>query len=134
LNTGKVKIRRVMARKGDTPEYIKKMQQELFEVLAEAKSLEELRLIEPKAQEVRRIYFKGLGDADVRELVIYCRVSRLSYSHRCAEASAVQAYMRRGILLAPGMEISYLVKDVSAGGRWIQPDWLRGLMLSTMGS
>ena len=50
LTTGKMKVRGVATRRGDTPEYIKKMQQGLFEVLAEAKSLEELRLIEPKAQ------------------------------------------------------------------------------------
>jgi hypothetical protein len=31
LNTGKMKIRGVMARKGDTPEYVNKMQQEVFE-------------------------------------------------------------------------------------------------------
>lgn len=44
-----MKIRGVMARKGDTPEYVNKMQQEVFEVLAEAMSLEDLRQIEPKA-------------------------------------------------------------------------------------
>jgi len=49
LNTGKMKIRGVMARKGDTPEYVNRMQQEVFEVLAEARSLEDLRRIEPKA-------------------------------------------------------------------------------------
>jgi len=38
LNTGKIKIRGVMARKGDTPEYVKKMQQEVFEVLAGARA------------------------------------------------------------------------------------------------
>ena len=48
--TGKIKIRGVMARKGDTPEYVNKMQKEVFEVLAEARSLEDLR--EPKAREV----------------------------------------------------------------------------------
>jgi DNA polymerase, archaea type len=36
LNTGKMKIRGVMARKGDTPEYVRRMQQELFDVLAKA--------------------------------------------------------------------------------------------------
>ena len=30
LNTGKMKIRGVMDRKGDTPEYVNKMQQEVF--------------------------------------------------------------------------------------------------------
>ena len=37
-DTGKIKIRGVMARKGDTPEYVRRMQKELFGVLAEARS------------------------------------------------------------------------------------------------
>ena len=49
LNTGKIKILGVMARKGDTPEYVNKMEQEVFEVLGEAKSLEDLKWLEPKA-------------------------------------------------------------------------------------
>jgi DNA polymerase I len=49
LNTGKMKIRGVMARKWDTPEYVNKMQQEVFEVLAEARNLDDLRGIESKA-------------------------------------------------------------------------------------
>jgi DNA polymerase I len=39
-------IRGVMARKGDTPEYVGRMQQELFDILAKARSLDELRMIE----------------------------------------------------------------------------------------
>ena len=80
-----------MSRKGDAPEYVNKMQQEVFEVLAEARSLEDLRKIEPKAREVYRRFLNGLDGADVRELAIHRRVSRLKYSRRCAEASAVQA-------------------------------------------
>jgi len=34
-----MKIRGVMARKGDTPEYVRRMKEELFEVLAEAKAV-----------------------------------------------------------------------------------------------
>ena len=33
----------------------------------------------------------GLKGADVQELAIHRRVSKLKYSHRCAEASAVQS-------------------------------------------
>ena len=110
-DTGKMKIRGVMARKGDTPEYVRRMQKELFEVLAEAKSREDLKRIEPRAREVARRYRDGLGDADVRELAIHRRVGRLNYSRRCAEASAVQAHIKQGISLAPGMEIGYVVKD-----------------------
>jgi DNA polymerase, archaea type len=39
------------------------------------------------------------------------QVSRLNYSRRCAEASAVQAHVRQGIALSPGMQIAYVVKD-----------------------
>jgi len=35
----------------------------------------------------------------------------MNYSRRCAEASAVKAYLKRGLPLAPGMEIGYVVKD-----------------------
>ena len=86
LNTGKMKIRGVMARKGDTPEYVNKMQQEVFEVLSEARSLEDLRNIEPKARGVYRRYMEGLDCVDVGELAIHRRVSKLNYSRRCAEA------------------------------------------------
>ena len=102
LNTGKMKIRGVMARKGDTPEYVNKMQQEVFEVLTGARSLEDLKRIETKAQQVYRGYMDGLDGAMSRSW--HRRVSRLNYSRRCAEASAVQAHMKQGIPLAPGME------------------------------
>src|SRR5512136_318027 len=52
LDTGKMKIRGVMARKGDTPEYARRMQQDLFEVLSMAKRQKELREVVPEAQEV----------------------------------------------------------------------------------
>jgi DNA polymerase I len=113
LDTGKMKVRGVMARKGDTPEYVRRMQTELFEVLAPAKSCKELREIEPMAQEVLAKYMCGLADADVSELAIHRRLSRTNYSRRCAEASAVQAYQRSGLQLAPGMEIGYVVKDAA---------------------
>lgn len=113
INTGKMKIRGVMARKGDTPEYIRRMQLELFDVLSKAKSREELREVEPDAKEVRKKYMRELDCADVRDLAIHRRLSRIHYSRRCAEASAVKAYRNRGFSLAPGMEIGYVVKDAS---------------------
>ncbi len=120
LNTGKMKIRGVMARKGDTPKYVLRMQKELFEILAGARNRDDLKWIEPKAREVHRRYLEELAEADVRELAIHRRVSRLSYSRRCAEASAVEAHQKQGIFLAPGMEIGYVVKDAK---RWeVEPE------------
>jgi DNA polymerase I len=113
LDTGKMKIRGVMARKGDTPEYVSRMQQELFDVMAKARRMDELRMIEPMAQEVRAKYMDGLRNVDVKDLAIHRKVSRMNYSRRCAEASAVQAYQKRGLPLAPGMEIGYVVTDAT---------------------
>ncbi|NPV63290.1 MAG: type B DNA-directed DNA polymerase [Methanotrichaceae archaeon] len=115
LDTGRVKIRGVMARRGDTPRYVRKMQQELFEVLAEAGRKNEFRRVEPRAREIYRRHLDGLEKADARELAIHRRVSRLNYSRRCAEASAVKAHLRQGISLAPGMEIGYVIRDAA---RW----------------
>jgi len=70
-------------------------------------------VIEPRAQEVHRRYMAELGEVDVRKLAIHRRVSRLSYSRRCAEASAVKAHMKQGIPLAPGMEIGYVMRDAA---------------------
>jgi DNA polymerase, archaea type len=126
---------------GDTPEYVNKMQQEVFEVLAEARSLEDLRRIEPKARGIYRRYIDELDGADVKELAIHRRASRLNYSRRCAEASAVQAHMKQGLPLAPGMEIGYVVKD--AQKKWdVGPErtaskfdgaYYRGLPEKTLG-
>ena len=71
----------------------------------------DLKRIEPKAREVCRRYLDELDGADVKELAIHRKVSRLNYSRRCAEASAVQAHMKQGLPLAPGMEIGYVIRD-----------------------
>jgi len=67
----------------------------------------------PKAQHVYRRFLDGPDGADVKELAIHRRVSRLNYSRRCAEASAMQAHMKQGLPLAPEMEIGYVVRDAS---------------------
>jgi len=115
LDTGKMKIRGVAARRGDTPEYVRRMQQELFDCIASARTREELAMLEHDASRIYRRYLVGLEGVNVRELAIRRRVSRLHYSRRCAEASAVKAHLKRGISMAPGMEIGYVVRDAE---RW----------------
>jgi DNA polymerase I len=117
LDKGRMKVRGVAARRGDTPRYVQRMQMNLFELLAGAANREELRLCKPRAEEVRRRYERDLGDASVavRELAVRRRLSRTNYSRRCAEASAVQALKIAGRHPAPGMEVGYVVADA---GRW----------------
>ena len=67
--------------------------------------------MEPKARKVYTRYLDELDGADVKELAIHRKVSKLNYSRRCAEASAVKAHMKQRLPLAPGMQIGYVVKD-----------------------
>lgn len=122
-----------MARKADTPEYVRRMQQELFEVPGQARRREELQEVEPRARSIARRYMDELEEAEVRELAIHHRVSRLRYTCRCVEASTVQAHLRQGISLAPGMEIGYVVMDAR---KWEadQERTARGLMQGITGS
>jgi len=117
LDKGRMKVRGVAARRGDTPRYLQRMQMDLFELLAGAANREELRLCKPRAEEVRRRYERDLMDASVavRELAVRRRLSRTNYSRRCAEASAVQALKIAGRHPAPGMVVGYVVADA---GRW----------------
>jgi len=101
-----MKIRGVMASKGDTPESVRRMQKELFEVLAEAKSREELCRIEPRARGVARMHKDELDNADVREQAINRRAGRLNHSRKCAEAPAVQAHLSREFPLRWGLRSS----------------------------
>ena len=77
------------------------MQQELFDVLAKARCIDELRTIKPMAQEVRAKYMDGLRSVDVKDLAIHQRWSTIREEE--AEASEVKAYQKCGLPLAPGM-------------------------------
>jgi DNA polymerase I len=63
-----MKVRGVMARKGDTPEYVRKMQHELFDVLSKAKSQKELWEIEPRPRRFARSTCRNLMILDMRKL------------------------------------------------------------------
>ena len=116
LSSGKMKIRGVLARRGDTPEYVRRMQMEMLSAMAAARRADELLELEDLVGEIGKRYIDGLPNADIRELVIQRRVGRLNGSRRSAEASAVDAYRRPGISVAPGMVLGYVVKD---SRRWI---------------
>jgi hypothetical protein len=47
--------------------------------LAEARSLDDLRRIEPKARQVYRRYMDELDAVDVKEMAIHRRISKLNY-------------------------------------------------------
>ena len=70
-----MKILMVKACKGREARIL--MQQELFEVLGQARSREELQGIEPGAREIARRYRDGLEGTEAGELAFHHRGSRL---------------------------------------------------------
>ena len=111
LRDGSVKVRGIAARRHDTPEYIRKMQQEMLTCMAESRNRNDLARQNDAVRAIHRDFVHGLSTAEVKDLVIHRRISRLTYAHRCLEGAAVQAYRDRGIEIAPGMKIGYIVRD-----------------------
>jgi DNA polymerase I len=118
---GSIKVRGIAARRHDTPDYVRRMQKDMLEIMSRAESVAELRELGGTVNGIYQRYCSGIWGADVQEFVISRRISRFTYAHRCLEASAVQAYRERGIGVAPGMKITYVVKD--AKKYLVEPEW-----------
>jgi len=56
-----------------------------------------------------------------QEMAIGRQISRVQYSRRCIEGSAVEAYRRHGVAVAAGMKIRYVVTD--ARRHQAEPAW-----------
>lgn len=122
LGTGTMKVRGIMARRGDTPAYVRAMQASLLSVLCQAGTRAELAACEEEARRVYREAKEGLAGAPPSSMAICRQVSRRTYSRRCSEASAVAACTAAGIRVAPGMEIGYVVTDARTWS--VELDWL----------
>jgi DNA polymerase I len=115
LNDGSVKIRGIASRRGDTPDYIRHVQNGMLKLLGTASSRHEINDVSDSIRELYRDAKEGLMTANPQEMAIHRQVSRLDYSRNCPEASAVRACMVAGIPVSPGMEIGYVVRDA---GKW----------------
>ena len=121
LTDGTIKVRGIAARRGDTPDYIRKMQLDLLAILKTAETRSEIAGIAEAVRERYREAIAGLRTAEAREMAIHRQVSQLEYAHRCPEASAVKACQAAGVEVSAGMEIAYVVTDAC---RWaVALDW-----------
>lgn len=121
LSDGSVKVRGIAARRHDTPEYIRTMQQEMLAIMATARSPDELAQVRDPVYRIYSKYAGNLPHANPLALAISRRISRTAYAHRCIEGAAVQAYRNAGMEVAPGMKISYVVRD--ARMYRVDPEW-----------
>jgi len=121
LQDGGVKVRGIAARRHDAPEIVRSMQGRMLETMATAQNIAELNDRKEEIGNIFRETVKSLPAADPQTMVINRRVSRVTYSHRCIEDAAVQAYRKHGIEVAPGMKIKYVVTD--ARRYQVAPAW-----------
>jgi DNA polymerase I len=121
LSDGCVKVRGIAARRHDTPEYIRTMQQDMLAIMATARTPAELGRVRDPVYRVYCTAVRNLPCAPPPALAISRRISRTAYAHRCIEGAAVQAYRDAGVEIAPGMKISYVVRD--ARTYRADPDW-----------
>jgi DNA polymerase, archaea type len=121
LSDGSVKVRGIAARRHDTPEYIRTMQQEMLAIMATARTPAGLARVRGPVYRVYGNAVRNLPQAGIPELTISRRISRTTYTHRCIEGAAVQAYRNAGMEIAPGMKISYVVRD--ARTYRVDPGW-----------
>ena len=121
LSDGSVKVRGIAARRHDTPEYIRTMQQEMLAIMATASTPAGLALVRDPVYRVYCNAVQNLPCTAPPVLAISRRISRTTYDHRCIEGAAVQAYRDAGMAVEPGMKISYVVRD--ARTYRVDPEW-----------
>ena len=54
-------------------------------------------------------------------MVIHRRISKLNYGKRYVQASAIQAFQRKGVKVSSGMTVGYVVRD--ADQREVDTEW-----------
>jgi DNA polymerase I len=124
LSDGSVKVRGIAARRHDTPEYIRAMQRDMLTVMASTATIADVGKAKDLVKAIYRHAVQNLPYAHAQDLAINRRISRLTYTHRCIEGAAVKEYQKRGVAVAPGAKISYVVRDARKYA--IDPAWSAG--------
>lgn len=121
LQDGIMKFRGIAARRGDTPPYIRDVQQRMLHVLGSAATLPDIARLRDPLRAVYREARDALPAADPAGMAVTRKISTLCYRHACAEASAVEACRAEGIDLFPGMEVRFVVTDARTWS--VDLDW-----------
>lgn len=115
---GRLKARGIMARRGDTPELIKRAQGEMLNKVAKAWNVKEFERMIPDALEVLTRYAWELMGwrARAENLAVYRQLSQhpLAYKVDAHTAIAARQMLEAGIELQPGQTVAYVVTKADA--------------------
>jgi DNA polymerase elongation subunit (family B) len=112
---GRIKMRGIEARRGDTPPFIEKAQVEMIKVLAKASDFEGFLKRVPEALSVLKDYASKLisGQVSFSDLLISKRLSKhpSDYMHDVFQAIAARQLLTAGFDVYPGQTVQYLIVD-----------------------
>ncbi len=112
---GEYKVRGIEVRRHDTPKFIKEMQRQLFDILAHAQSVTDIKQCIPDVLNSARSFLVLLRSGTVTplDLVIRKNISQEASEYSTNSVNAVVARMleHAGIHLAAGESISYILID-----------------------
>ena len=119
FDTGRLKVRGLMARRHDTPGFVKKAQEEILAILTQARDRKEYKeILRTRVQSLIETCMDGLmgGKMNPEELSILKRLSRdpMGYEHGTMTAAVAQELLARGVKLMPGEAIQMVITDASA--------------------
>ena len=112
---GELKVRGLELRRHDTPPLVARMQQQVLEILAEARDFPGYLAKLEEAREILRRCEESLADgsAAIEDLIISKRLTRepREYSKANQTAIAAQQLFGSGVRLRPGQTVEYIITD-----------------------
>jgi DNA polymerase II len=112
---GELKVRGLELRRHDTPPLVARMQQQVLEILAEARDFPGYRAKLEEAREILRCCEESVADGSVaiEDLIVSKRLTRepREYSKANQTAIAAQQLFGSGVRLRPGQTVEYIITD-----------------------
>jgi DNA polymerase-2 len=116
FETGEIKVRGLEIRRKDAPPFVRKVQQRMLDILAQAENMEEYRRLIPKARNVVEEALEVLSEGRVplSQLVFRKTLSRSPAEFERATITAIvsRELLGRGVRLAAGETVHYVLTDV----------------------
>ncbi|MCG3145078.1 MAG: hypothetical protein HONDAALG_02619 [Gammaproteobacteria bacterium] len=118
FSDGALKTRGLAHRRRDTPLYVKEVQEEMLAILAEARTLDDLRERQRAALELLELRIAELerGEVDIKWLIVEQVLSRdiEDYTVETRAALAARKLRDAGIPVHPGESVGYVIADAKA--------------------
>ncbi len=115
MTNGKLKVRGIETRRGDTPKLISDMQDAMLGKLAEARNASEFYLKIPEALGILREYARKIHDneCELSDLIFKTHVSRGCDEYRQFnnQLAAMRQLRHEGIETMPGQSIRYIITN-----------------------